>query len=68
MTRPSDTAQMQSEARLTEVAGILAAGYVRHRLAKSSQKELDLTAGSMALMGEAVNHRVQSRQEGTCSG
>ena len=49
MTRPSDPAQMPSEANLTELAHILATGYVRLRLKESSQKELDSSPDSMAL-------------------
>ena len=68
MTRPGDPAQLSYEVRLTELAEILAVGFIRLRFKESSQKELALTPDHVALMGEAVNHRVQSRQEGTCSG
>ena len=55
MTHTADPTQMPSEARLTEVAGILAAGYVRHRLKERSQNSLDLDPQDGAHMVSVVN-------------
>ena len=66
MTRPGDTAQMSSEARLTEVAGILAVGYVRLRLTKNSLKELDLHPRDGAHMDPVNRQRTPQERKGAC--